>query len=143
MNTATRIVAAGTALIGVAFAGWGPVLFGALTGARIPQPIAGDATAMSIWSGLALLRVFGAGLIVLGALLAAMTVADDRVRTVYRALGVSAALGLLLTIGQAVAIWTNPLSLLIAVPFGAVMLLGVRGGWFSGSGRLTRVAADA
>ena len=130
MKKMTRYVGIGIMLVGVAFAGWGPMLFGGLTGAHLPEPRAADLSAMSTWSGLALLRTFGAALMVLGALLMAMSAPRDRGRMVYRALGLSALVGLILTVAQTIAIWTNPLSLLIAVPFAAAALLGMRGGWF-------------
>lgn len=130
MKATTRYVGIGIMLVGLVFAGWGPMLFGALTGAQLPEPRAGDPVAMSLWSGLALLRVFGAAWVVLGSFLTAMSASKDSGRLAYRALGLSASAGLLLTVGQVVAIWTNPLSLLIAVPFAAAAVLGMRGGWF-------------
>ena len=67
-----------TVVVGLSIASWGPAAFEMVTGHDLPIPQSGDAVAMTIWSGVAFVRVFGAVLLGLGALLWAANVERKR-----------------------------------------------------------------
>ncbi|NKB88465.1 MAG: hypothetical protein GKS06_09615 [Acidobacteria bacterium] len=52
---------------GVVLALWGPIAYEYATGYELPAPVAADRAAMSIWSGVALLRFCGALMVIAGA----------------------------------------------------------------------------
>ena len=70
--------------LGLALSGWGPSAFEYLTGYEVPTPDGSDPHAMTVWSGIAFVRVFGALLFGLGAILLAIALRHDSL-TVERA----------------------------------------------------------
>ena len=127
MHRSTRFLAGTIVGAGILLAGWGPDLAAALTGVALPDPVAADRAAMSVWAGMGLVRVLGAALIVVGAV--AWTIGRETVErdAVYRALFFSALIGFVLATVQALAVWLTPLGALLTVPFALAALVGWRG----------------
>mgnify|MGYP001051212937 CR=1 FL=1 len=61
------IIAAVVLLVsGFALSGWGPVLMPLYGASEIPDPVASDEAAMTVWAGISFLRLFGAALFGVG-----------------------------------------------------------------------------
>lgn len=129
MRALTRFLAFGVALTGLVLAGWGPVVFEALTGRALPAPIATDAAAMTAWSGIAFLRVLGAALGVLGAVAGTLLAKEPSLQRAWRVLAGTTALTAVLVLAQTWAVWGTMLGGLLAGAFAVLALVGVAHGW--------------
>lgn len=126
MIVVTRSIAVLLIVCGIIMAGWGPLVFEVLSGSQLPQPVADDAVAMAIWSGVAFARVLGALLVCVGALLLGSTAAN-RQRAMMVGLLWSALLGTVVTASQQSAIWSNRVGyVLVALLLSLVVLAASR-----------------
>lgn len=124
MRKVNGVVAIGVLLLGIALAGWGPMLFSLVSGSEVPPALPGDVASMTSWSGFALLRIFGAALIVLGALLWTLARRPLDPHGISRALAWSSSIGALIALAQAKAILPTMLGLFVVLPFLALAITG-------------------
>jgi hypothetical protein len=111
-----------TVAAGLVLVGWGPMVFEAVTGTTLPAPAAGDPSRMASWAVMGLVRVFGAALIVIGALARGLMRRRFDGVSLQRALCVAGGFGFAIAAIQAVAVWLAPVGVLIALPFAVVVL---------------------
>jgi hypothetical protein len=96
------------------------MVFGLVTGLPLPAPVASDKTAMMVWSGLAFVRIVGALLTGIGAVLWTVNAARPRAETLQTVLCGTAIFAALITSAQQVAIWSNSIGWLLVALFGAI-----------------------
>jgi hypothetical protein len=100
------------------------MLFSLVSGSEVPPALPGDVASMTSWSGFALLRIFGAALIVLGALLWTLARRPLDPHGISRALAWSSSIGALIALAQAKAILPTMLGLFVVLPFLALAITG-------------------
>ena len=123
MRVLNRLLGLIVAAVGVGLAGWAPMVFGLVTGLPLPAPVASDKAAMMVWSGLAFVRIFGAVLTGIGALLWTVNAARPRAETLQTVICGTAIFAALVTWAQQVAIWSNSIGWLLVALFGAVAVV--------------------
>jgi len=109
--------------VGFGLAGWAPPAFEVLSGYTLPPPVATDMTAMTIWSGVAFVRAFGAVLLGLGGVLWAANTRTPGTRSVEKAVFVSSTFAVVIVLTQQVAIWANAVGFVLVALFCAVALI--------------------
>lgn len=122
MRLLNRVLGAIVATTGLILAGWAPGVFTVLTQQQLPPAIASDSAAMSVWSGVAFARVFGAVLFGVGAVLWATNASVVRAKAVQTALFFSFALATAVVAAQQIAIWTNGVGWALAGLFAALAI---------------------
>jgi hypothetical protein len=123
MQTISRVLGVVVAALGLFLAGWAPVVFASLSGHALPAPVASSETAMSVWSGVAFARVFGALVFAVGAVLWASTAPVAKARSIHVALLAGFAFATLMVWSQQVAIWANAVGWSLVGLFGVLTLL--------------------
>jgi hypothetical protein len=108
---------------GFSLAGWAPLAFEVFSGRTLPVPVPTDATAMTIWSGVAFVRVFGAVFFGLGAVLWGSHTRTLGPRATQKALFVSSAFATLVVLAQQVAIWSNAVGVALVGLLCALMIV--------------------
>lgn len=136
MRRLNRILGLAIVAVGFALAGWAPRAFEVLSGHTLPTPVATDVTAMTIWSGVAFVRAFGAVLVGFGGMLWAATARTSGTRSIETLVFVSSAFAAAIVLAQQVAIWANAVGYVLVGLFGAIALV-------SGIGLLRNVAPNA
>lgn len=124
MRKANSVVAIGVLLAGLTLVGWAPMLFSLVSGSVVPPAVPGDAASMTSWSGFALLRIFGAALVVLGAVLWTLSRRPLDPQGISRALAWSCSFGALIALAQAKAILPTMLGAFVVLPFLALAIAG-------------------
>ena len=122
MQLVNRALGLLVAVIGVGLALWAPPAFEMLTGHRLPFPAANDGAAMVVWSGVAFLRVFGAVLFGIGAVLWSSNARAATSRGIRLALFLSSVFASLLVWSQQVAIWANSVGWALVGLFGVLAI---------------------
>ncbi|HYT68401.1 MAG TPA: hypothetical protein VEL51_18390 [Vicinamibacterales bacterium] len=120
MRLLNRTLGCLVALIGLGLAGWAPPAFEVLSGRVLPTPVASDQVAMTVWSGVAFVRVFGAILFGAGAVCWASNAQIPKTRVIQASLFVSFVLAGLIVSAQQVAIWANAVGWVLAGLFCAL-----------------------
>jgi hypothetical protein len=122
-----------TMLIGLFVASWGPTVFQAVTGRSLPEPLAQDPSAMTVWTGVAFARAFGAALVVVGAFLWATNRPENKRNGMSIAPVMAAVFGALVIAAQRQAIWATSaglvfvaLSAVIAITSGVAFFRSLR-----------------
>jgi hypothetical protein len=140
MRVLNRILGLLVAMVGFGLAGWAPPAFEllsghslpipVLSGHSLPIPVATDPAAMTAWSGVAFVRVFGAVLFGIGATLWASNARTPRPRVLHAILFVSFVFAGLIVWAQQVAIWGNTVGWALVALFGALAIsTGVALAW--------------
>jgi len=122
MRVLIRILGFLVASLGFGLALWGPPAFERLSGHSLPIPVATDPAAMTVWSGVAFVRVFGAVLFGIGATLWASHARNPRPRALHAVLFVSFLFAGLIVWAQQVAIWGNTVGWVLVGVFGALAI---------------------
>ena len=130
LNRLTTIYAVIATVLGLVFFLWGPVLLSLYGVPQLPSPVVGDVNAMSMWSGVAFVRTFGAVLFAFGVLLWFVRSISDPVvqRNLAVALFVGTGLVGLVTLIQQIAIWNSVAGW---VTFGMLALFALGYGYYS------------
>ncbi len=122
MRRLGQVVGIIVAILGLWIALWGAHnIFHLMLGSALPWQ-AGDPVPMTIFTGIAFVRVFGAVLMGLGAVLWAVQRRRNRERTIKAALFASALLATLVAIAQQIAIWSGSFGYVL---IGALILVAV------------------
>jgi len=120
MRLINRMAGSVVALVGLLLAGWAPPAFELLSGRALPLPVASDPTAMTIWSGVAFVRVLGALLVSVGLILWAANARAPRPRVFQAIVCAGALFAALITSAQQIAIWTNAVGWALVGLFGVI-----------------------
>jgi hypothetical protein len=115
--------------VGLGLAGWAPPAFEMLSGQVLPAPVAANEAAMAVWSGIAFVRVFGAVLFGMGAVLWTSNARVPRPRATQGVLFVSSAFAGLVVAAQQVAIWANAVGWTLVGFFAALTIITGIGLW--------------
>ena len=114
--------------LGLALSSYGGMLTSFFEPAYFPQPTVEDAAAMSYWSGISFMRMFGVMLIGMGslALITRSLESVEAQQAITFSLFVINMLGLLMALTQQIAIWNKTAGWLIV---GSFLLLGASFGY--------------
>ena len=123
MRVLNRVMGGLVAVLGFVIAGWAPLAFEVLSGRALPAPVASDQAAMTVWSGVAFVRAFGAVLFGIGAVLWAANARTPRPRITHAALFLSAVFAALIVAVQQVAIWSNATGWALVSVFAAMTIV--------------------
>ena len=122
MRRLGQVVGIVVTILGLWIALWGAHhIFQLMLGSALPWQ-AGDPVPMTIFTGIAFVRVFGAVLVGLGAVLWAVQRERNRERTIKAALFGSALLATLVAVAQQIAIWSGTFGYVL---IGALVLVAV------------------
>jgi hypothetical protein len=127
MRRLGHVVGIVVTILGLWIALWGAHdIFQLMLGSALPWQ-AGDPVPMTIFTGIAFVRVFGAVLMGLGAVLWATQRQRNRERTIKAALFASALLATLVAIAQQIAIWSGMFGYVLIGALVLVALVSVAG----------------
>ena len=129
MRLLSRFIGLVVMSVGLGLAGWAPAAFEVLSGQVLPAPVATDQAAMAVWSGVAFVRVFGAILFGMGAVLWTSNARVPRPRATQGVLFVSSAFAGLVVTAQQVAIWANAVGWTLVGFFAALTVVTGMGFW--------------
>jgi hypothetical protein len=131
MKDKTLMLVAGVVLLvsGFTLTGWGPMLVSLYGAGDIPNAVASDKAAMTVWTGLSFVRLFGTALAGLGlvSLFTHNMSSLDARKAISRGLFAATVLILIVATVQQIAIWSTPIGwvtvgllVLIALGYGSL-----------------------
>lgn len=113
MKYKTLMVVAGAVLLvsGFALSGWGPMLIPLYGASDIPTPVASNRAAMTVWTGISFVRLFGTALAGLGmvSLFTHNLSSIEARKAISRGLFAAMVVVLVVAVIQQIAIWSTPI----------------------------------
>ena len=127
MRMVNAVCGLAVALTGLVAALWAPPVFEMFIGRPLPAPVGTDELAMTIWAGVAFLRVFGAAVFTVGAVVYAMNTGSSGSLRIRGAVVRGSGFATLMALAQQTAIWDAPIGWLVVGMFLALAIVSGRG----------------